>query len=109
MPFLAAIRHQPYLWPLMSHVTGNWCNSNINHLPPNNKGVHGEKMPYSAPNIATLIPQWLHTEAYVWCINTRCSTSQPLCGTTSIELCDNLGVDNLCWSSHNNLLMSMAT
>ncbi|PPD95848.1 hypothetical protein GOBAR_DD07106 [Gossypium barbadense] len=33
-------------------------------------------------------------------------TSQPLSGTTVIELCNNLGVDNLCWSSHNNLLMS---
>ncbi|PPD66214.1 hypothetical protein GOBAR_DD36909 [Gossypium barbadense] len=36
----------------------------------------------------------------------RCSTSQPLSGTTAIELCDNLGVDNLCRSSHNNLMIS---
>ncbi|PPD99947.1 hypothetical protein GOBAR_DD03047 [Gossypium barbadense] len=36
----------------------------------------------------------------------RYSTSQPLSGTTVIELCNNLGVDNLCRSSHNNLPMS---
>ncbi|MFQ6649847.1 hypothetical protein Gotur_023370 [Gossypium turneri] len=29
-----------------------------------------EKILYSAPNIATLIPQWIHAEAHVWCINT---------------------------------------
>ncbi|PPD75536.1 hypothetical protein GOBAR_DD27534 [Gossypium barbadense] len=27
-------------------------------------------MSYSAPNIATLLPQWVHIEAHVWCINT---------------------------------------
>ncbi|KAK5831789.1 hypothetical protein PVK06_015588 [Gossypium arboreum] len=33
----------------------------------------GEKflwMPYSALNIATIIPQWVHAEAHMWCINT---------------------------------------
>ncbi|XP_012453465.1 protein MAIN-LIKE 1-like [Gossypium raimondii] len=40
MPFLAAVRHQPYSWPLMSHVFGNWYEPNINHLPLNDRGIH---------------------------------------------------------------------
>lgn len=54
----------------MGHVFRNWCKSNINHLSSNDRGVHREKflwMPYSVPNI---VPQWIHTEAHVWCINT---------------------------------------
>ncbi|KAG8481381.1 hypothetical protein CXB51_026146 [Gossypium anomalum] len=65
MPFLAAVRHQPYSWPLINR---NWCEPNINHLPPNDRGFLW--MSYSALNIATLIPQWVHAEAHMWCINT---------------------------------------
>ncbi|KAG8499232.1 hypothetical protein CXB51_005731 [Gossypium anomalum] len=52
----------------MGHVSENWCEPNISHLPLNDRGFLW--MSYSAPNIATLIPQWVHTEAHVWCINT---------------------------------------
>ncbi|PPS03612.1 hypothetical protein GOBAR_AA17046 [Gossypium barbadense] len=60
-------------------------------------------MPYSALNIATLIPQWVHAKVHMWCINTS------MLNFSTIELCNNLGVDNLCQSSHNNLLMSTST
>ncbi|KAG8478571.1 hypothetical protein CXB51_028344 [Gossypium anomalum] len=49
------------------HVSGNWCEPNINHLLPNDRGFLW--MLYSALNIATLIPQWVHAEAYMRCIN----------------------------------------
>ncbi|XP_040940093.1 protein MAIN-LIKE 1-like [Gossypium hirsutum] len=58
MPFLAA----------MSDVSRNWCEPDINYLPSNDRGFLW--MPYSTINIATLIPQRVHAEARMWCINT---------------------------------------
>ncbi|PPD79165.1 hypothetical protein GOBAR_DD23913 [Gossypium barbadense] len=39
MPFLAAVRHQPNLWPLIGHIFGNWCELDIKNLPPNDRCV----------------------------------------------------------------------
>ncbi|KAG8492323.1 hypothetical protein CXB51_009798 [Gossypium anomalum] len=58
MPFLTAI----------GDVSRNWCEPDINHLPSNDRGFLW--MPYSAVNIVTLIPQRVHAEARIWCINT---------------------------------------
>ncbi|KAH1056492.1 hypothetical protein J1N35_034557 [Gossypium stocksii] len=58
---------------MMGHISVNWCEPNLNHLQPNDRGVCPRKflwMMYSALNIATLIPQWVHAETYMWCINT---------------------------------------
>ncbi|PPS09233.1 hypothetical protein GOBAR_AA11424 [Gossypium barbadense] len=48
----------------MGDVSGNWCEPDINHLPSNDRGFLW--MPYSAVNIATLIPQRIHAEAPLW-------------------------------------------
>ncbi|PPS19315.1 hypothetical protein GOBAR_AA01253 [Gossypium barbadense] len=45
----------------MGDVSGNWCEPDINHLQSNDRGFLW--MPYSAVNIATLIPQRVHAEA----------------------------------------------
>ncbi|KAH1121050.1 hypothetical protein J1N35_004210 [Gossypium stocksii] len=59
-------------------------------------------MSYSTLNVATLIPQWVHIEANVWCINTS------VFNFSIVEWynADRVTVGNLCRSIHNNLVMS---
>ncbi|XP_017635661.1 protein MAIN-LIKE 2-like [Gossypium arboreum] len=75
MPFLAAITHQPYLWPLINRWAtspGIGASETLIIYRQMIEAYAGEKflwMPYSALNIATLIPQRVHAEARMWCIN----------------------------------------
>ncbi|XP_017636024.1 serine/threonine-protein phosphatase 7 long form homolog [Gossypium arboreum] len=75
MPFLAAVRHQPYSWPLIKRWAtspGIGASQTLIIYRQMIEAYAGEKflwMPYSALNIATIIPQWVHAKAHMWCIN----------------------------------------
>ncbi|KAK5839549.1 hypothetical protein PVK06_008350 [Gossypium arboreum] len=77
MPFLAAVRHQPYSWPLINSFKwatspGIGASQTLIICRQMIEAYAREKflwMSYSALNIATHIPQWVHAKAQMWCIN----------------------------------------
>ncbi|KAK5825137.1 hypothetical protein PVK06_019941 [Gossypium arboreum] len=75
MPFLVAVRHQPYSWPLINRWAtspGIGASQTLIIYSQMIEAYAREKflwMPYSAVNIATLIPQRVHAEACMWCFN----------------------------------------